>query len=288
MSWLINEAIENYIKGIIEQGINFFLQFLNAINGMAGEVLGLPVVTQAIIFSQALAGTILVSKIAFEAWMTYIMRMSGDPDADPGGLLIRSMASAAIISSMPWLVKWFYEFGTAVAGDVAKLPGVDLQNAATPMERLLNMATGGGGQFIFFVFLGIIFAVIVFIIILIQTFLRAAELAVAAIIGSFMALGLTNSNSQAFGAWFKELLTLCMAQAIQMVLVKISFFTLTDFNFGGGTALFSLFLFCGFLWVTYKSPSILKQYIHSTGVGKVAGGAAQSVGSMVLMRRFLK
>lgn len=285
MSWLVQEAIENFFKKIIEQAINMFLQFLAAINGMSGEVLNLPVVNSAIIYSQALAGTILVTKVAYEAWMTYVMRMNGDPDADPGGLLIRSTASAAIIGGMPWLVKWLYQFGTAVSNDVAKLPGVDYTSAASPMEKLLDMVVANN-TFVFFTFLGVIFAVVIFIVVLIQTFIRAAELAVAAVVGSFMALGLTNTSSQSFGTWFRELLTLSLTQAVQMFLIKVSFFTLTEFSFGG-IPLFNLFLFCGFLWVTYKSPSILKTYIHSTGVGKAAGGAAQSAGTMMMMRKMM-
>jgi len=286
MSWLVKEAIENFFKKLVEQAINLFLSFITAINGMAVQVLDLPVVVQAIAYSQALAGSIVAAKIAFEAWTTYILRQNGDPDADPGGLLFRSVSSIAIISGVPWLVRWLYKFGTAVAGDIAKLPGVDYQSAGTPMEELLDMVVANSSYTIF-MSIGVLFALLMFIIVFIQSFIRAAELAVAAVVGSFMALGLTNPNSTAFSSWFRELLSLCMAQALQLLLIKISFFTLTYFEFGG-IPLFNLFLFCGFLWVTYKSPSILKQYIYSTGIGRAAGGMASSVGSMVLMRRLMK
>jgi hypothetical protein len=285
MDWLVQNAIENFLKKIIEEAINLFLQFLAAINSMAGDVLDLEVVNQAIIYSQALAGTILITKVAYEAWMTHVMRMNGDPDADPGGLLIRSVASAAIIGGMPWLVKWIYKFGTTVSNDIAKLPGVDYKSASSPMEKLLDMVIANE-TYEFFIFLGVIFAVIIFIIVLIQTFIRAAELAVAAVVGCFMALSLTNSSSQAFGSWFREIMALSMTQAVQMFLIKVSFFTLTEFKYDK-MPLFNLLLFCGFLWVTYKSPSILKSYLHSTGVGKAAGGAAQSAGSMLMMRKMM-
>ena len=294
MAWLVEQAIENFLQKIVEQAINMFLTFLAAINGMASDVLSMDVVKQGIGYSQALAGTILVTKIAYEAWTTYVLRQNGDPDADPGGLLIRSILSAAFIGGMPWLVPWLYKFGTTVANDVAKLPGVNYDSASTPIESLLS-ATISSGSSIFFIFLAVIFAVIVFIIILIQTFIRAAELAIAAVVGSFMALGLTNSSSQAFSSWFKEMLALALTQAVQLFMIKVSFFALATFQVDGGkhatfqvdggNPLFRLFLFCGFLWVTYKSPSILKSYIHSTGVGKAVGGAAQSVGTMMMMRK---
>ncbi|MGG2201884.1 conjugal transfer protein TrbL family protein [Paenibacillus validus] len=283
MSWLIEKAIEDFFKKLVEQAINLFLSFLAAINGMASQVLDMPVVTQGILYSQALAGTILITKVAYEAWVTHILRQNGDPDADPGGLLFRSASAAAFIGGVPWLVKWMYQFGTTVAGDIARLPGVDYSSAGSPFEALLDMVVAQS-TYPLFMAVGVLFALVIFIVILIQTFIRAAELAVVAVVGSFMALGLTNPNSSSFSSWFKELMSISMAQAVQMYLVKVSFFTLTYFSFAG-MPLFNLFLFCGFLWVTYKSPSILKQYVYSTGVGKAAGGTASSVGSMVMMRK---
>ncbi|MCP1312094.1 conjugal transfer protein TrbL family protein [Paenibacillus tyrfis] len=282
MSWLVEGAVEDFLKKQVEQAINLFLQFLTAISGMATQVLDLPVVVQAIAYSQAIAGAILVTKVAYEAWVTYILRMNGDSDADPGGLLFRTAAAAAFIGGVPWLVRWMYGFGGEIASDIAKLPGVDYASAGSPFEKLLDMVVADR-TYMTFMAVGVLFAVVVFIIILIQTFVRAAELAVAAVVGSFMALGLTNRGSQAFSTWFREMISLSMAQAIQMFLIKVSFFTLTSFSFAG-IPLINLYLFCGFLWVTYKSPSILKQYIHSTGIGQAGGGIAQTAVQMLLMR----
>ena len=239
--------------------------------------------TQAILYSQAIAGTLLAVKVAFEAWTTYILRQNGDPDADPGGLLFRSVSAAAFISAVPWLVRWIYQFGTNVASDVAKLPGVDYESAGGPMQELLDMLIAQS-TYPIFTAIGILFSLILFVIILIQAFIRAAEIAVAAVVGSFMALGLTNPSSSAFSSWMKELISLSMAQAVQMFMVKVSFFTLTYFSFAG-IPLLNLLLFCGFLWVTYRSPAILKQYVYSTGVGRAIGSTASNVGSMALMRK---
>lgn len=286
MSWIISGAVEDFFKNLVEQAINLFLSFLSAINGMAVQVLDLPVVTQGIAYSQALAGAILAAKLAYEAWVTYILRQSGDPDADPGGLLFRAISSAAFIGSMPWLVRWLYLFGTEVAGDIARLPGIDYSSAASPMEQLLNMVIADA-TYPMFMAIGVLFALVMFIVILIQTFIRAGELAVAAVVGSFMALGFSNPESSSFSSWFKEMMSISLAQATQLFLLKVSFFTLTYFQFAG-IPLFNLFLFCGFLWVTYRSPAIIKQYAYSTGLGKAAGNGASSIGSMLLMRRIMR
>lgn len=286
LSWLIGDAIEDFIKRMVEQAINSFLGFLADIGEIAGEVLDLPVVVNGIMYAQILAGSILAVKVAFEAYTTYILHQNGDPDADPGGLLIRSAYSVAIISGMPWLVRWIYKLGTSVANDIAQLPGVGYEGAASPLQQLFNFTMEGAASIIFAA-IGILVALIFLVIICIQTFIRAAELAYAAFVGSFMALSLTNPESTAFSSWLRETASICFTAPLQLYLVKASFFTLTYFNFGSGPMM-NLYLFCGFLWATYKSPAVTKRYIHSTGFGRAAGGTASSIGSMLLMRRFMR
>ncbi|WP_274655575.1 conjugal transfer protein TrbL family protein [Paenibacillus humicola] len=280
---LITDAVVNYFKELAQDAINLFLSFLTAVNGIAIKVLDLPVVGSAILYAQILAGSVLAAKVAYEAWMTYIMRLDGDPDADPAGLLFRTTQAAALIAGVPWLVTWIFQLGNTITGDIAALPGVDLQGAGTQFQNAFTTALQAN-NFVLFVALGALVGAAFFLIIVIQAFIRAAELAVIAVSGPFMALGATNPNSQLFGSWWRELLNVCLAQAIQMFLIKVSFFALLNGSFDN-IPMLNLFLFCGCLWVTYKSPSILKQYIYSTGVGRAAAGAVRSASSMVIMRK---
>lgn len=280
LSDLIQQGIENFLQNLVEQAINLFLTFMANMNGVASEVLDIPVVNSGILYSQLLAGSILVSKIAYEIWLTYILRTHGDPDADPGGLFLRIIQAIAVLGGIPWIVKYVYLFGTKVATDVAGLPGSSYTDSGQ-VSQMFDLVVNGG-EYIVFIAVGIIFAAIVFLIIWVQFFIRAAELAMIAVTGAFMALGLSNASSQIYGTWWKELITVSFAQAIQIFLIKVSFFVLTDMTLSFNP-MTKLMLFCGFLWVTYKSPSILKGWVHSTGIGK----ASQSVGSMVLMRRMM-
>jgi hypothetical protein len=101
-----------------------------------------------------------------------------------------------------------------------------------------------------------------------------------------MALGLTNTNSQAFQTWWRELLNISLAQAIQMFLIKVSLYTLT-LSVNAENPLLNVMIFCGFMWVTYKSPTILKQYTSSTGLARAGGQVAQQAGSMAIMRKMM-
>ena len=176
-----------------------------------------------------------------------------------------------------------YVIGTAIATDIAALDGAgNPLNQSSEFMRIVGEVQNALGASITIAAVAIIFSLILFLIVLVQAFVRAAELAVVAVSGSLMALGLTNDSSQLFQTWWRELLSLSLAQAVQIFLLKVAFYSLT---LGTTVPILNLLFFTGFMWVTYKSPAVLKQFLYSSGVGSAAGGTAKQVGSMVIMRR---
>lgn len=284
---LVLNSIERFFSDLVESCINFFLQLLSAVNETTVVVLDMPVVNHAIIYSQLIAGGILVVKFGFEVWQNYILRVNGDMEADLQGTLVRLVQAAGLIGAIPWITKQVYLWGTAIANDIALLPGTDANSGAAILQTLLTtVLVGAAGTGIVIPAVAIVFALVVFLIVLVQTFIRAAELAVVAAVGAFMAIGWTNPESQTFQTWWRELLNISLAQAIQMFLIKCSFFALTV-NPNPSVPLLNVFIFAGFIWVTYKSPSVLKQYLYSTGAGRAAGQGLRQAGSMVVMRKLL-
>lgn len=282
---LVNEAIERFFQNLIESAINTFLSLINGINTVTVSVLDLPIVNKTILYTQGLAASILVMKFVFELWYNHMLRQNGDPDADLQGVFVNLARSVFMISAVPWLTKQVYMWGTAVASDIVNLDGAGSPlNQSSQFLQVLGQVQQALGASIVIAAVAIIIALVLFLIILIQAFVRAAELAVVAVSGSLMALGLTNDSSQMFQTWWRELLSLSLAQAVQIFLLKVSFYAMT---MGTSVPILNLLFFTGFMWVTYKSPAVLKQYLYSSGVGSAAGGAARSVGSMVLMRRMI-
>lgn len=281
---IVSDGIDNFFAKLVESCINMFLNLVNGVNQMTVTVLDQPVVNQGILYAQALAGSILAIKFTFEIWQNHILRVNGDSDADVQGTLMRTLQATAMMVGVPWITKQVYMWGTAIASDVALLPGTDMNSGAQFMKTLMvsSMATGGGILYA----VAIIFALIVFLLVLVQSFIRAAELAMVAIVGAFMAIGLTNPNSQSFQTWWRELLNISLAQAIQLFMIKCSFFVLM-ISPNPTVPMVNIMLFAAFIWVTYKSPTILKQYMYSTGVGRMGGQAAQQAGSMVIMRKLM-
>ncbi|MEI4920576.1 hypothetical protein Q8G81_33995, partial [Klebsiella pneumoniae] len=75
--------------------------------------------------------------------------------------------------------------------------------------------------------IAVLFSVIMMVIIIVQNFIRAVDMVAAGWTGSFMAMGLTNKESQLWTNWWQDTLILCLSGVIQMGFLRFSFFALT-------------------------------------------------------------
>ncbi len=283
---IVSDAIEYFLETLVDGMFSMIAGLMVNVSSSAILVLELELVKQAIIYSQVIAISLLTIKVVFEATHTYILRQSGDPDSDPGGILIRTAQSVAIITAVPWLVRNLYMFGSTVANDVSKLPGIDYQTSDNPLKVMWDLFMATNSQTIVLFAIGVIIGLVMLLIVIIQSFIRAGELAVIAVAGAWMSVSLGGTNTGVFTTWWRELIAISLTQALQIFLIKVAFSALESSALGNlqNNPVTGLMLFIGVLWVTIKSPSILRSYIHSTGTGKVAGQA----GSMVIMKMAMR
>lgn len=218
MGFILDKIFNSWINGAIE----FFLKIIAEIAGVSVYVLELDIVKQAIIYTQVIALSWVVVVVAFQAIYTYILRMNGDSGADPMALIKGSGQAVAVICTMPWIVSYVYKFGTQMAVDVAKLPGAKWEKSTSEIKQTLDLIAKSTSVIPLFVLLSVIVAVVAIIIVLIQTSIRAAELAYAAVAGPLLATGLV-TNSGMYSAWWKDVLAISLAQASQLFMLKLSF-----------------------------------------------------------------
>lgn len=276
---LIDYAFNKLMQAIFQQFIEALTQMLSSISEEAINVLSFSIVIEGIFWAQGLALSILAIKVGFEAWTTYILHTTGDPEANPRELLMGTVKSTVVICAVPWIVHQTYQFGADVAHDISGLDGKEDSSLHALAQFAMWEST-----FILVSSLLAIGALVLLIVVAIQSFIRAGELAFLAFSGAFMALGLTNGTL--FNTWWRSLLSVSVANAVQIFLIKVSFHSLASMS--TGDPLGKLGVFFGLLWVTYKSPSAIKEFSYSTGVGRVMSGTAQQAGSTAMMRLFMK
>lgn len=288
------KMIGGFFEYLAQEAINLVLSFFAWMGSLGVVVLDMPVIKTGILYTQIVALTVLGIKVSYESMMIYILRQQGEPSSDPTQLLIGTIRAVGVISVMPWLVRFIFNFGLTVASEVSKLPGTGFENADNSTFTVLMNLLISAGNALLFIAIGIVFGIILLIIVIIQTFIRSIELASTALMGSFMALGLTNKQSESWASWMKDILTISFTGAMQIGLLKVSFFTLLPIQLPingqmvTAPAMINLLLFLAALWVTYKTPNSFKDKIYSTGIGRAGGGVAQSVGQSFVMRMVLR
>lgn len=275
----VSNCINYFFTGFFKDLISFFGKTLADIMGTSSTVLSLPLVKNATHYSQLLAFTILALKAMSEAFQTYILYQNGDPDADPSGLLIRTGQAVAVIAVLPDLVGYVFQFGSKVAHDVAGLSAGGTGVGDLGFMVTAIVASSGSVVAIFCIVIAVCL-----LIIAIQATIRGAELALMSVLGPIMALNLSANNRSVWSAWFRQLVIICTAQAIQIFMLDGALSLLTNKSVTGG----GLLLVFGWLWVTIKSPKYVQQFAYSTGLSGAIGGTAKQAGSMALMKMMMK
>lgn len=276
---LVSKGIAWFLNDFFNDMISYFGKVLANIMGTSLKVLEMPLVDNGIKYAQALAFTILVIKAMNEAFQTYILYQNGDPDSDPTGLIIRTAQAVAVIATSRWILVQIFTFGTKVALDVASL-GTG-QTGIDDWSFIITAIAVTGGLVSIIVFSAI---AISFLVVAIQSTIRGAELALMAIIGPIMALNITANNRSMWSAYFKQLVIICTAQALQIFMLQGAFSLLTNASVDdSGGALLTF----GWLWVAIKTPKFLQQFAYSTGFTGAIGGGAKQAGTMYLMRKMM-
>jgi len=219
---------------------------------------------------QIIAGLLLSIKLAVEVTRQYIMFASGDGDVSPIKAIRRVLYAGAMIAGGPWIAREVFIWGAQLSIMIAQTPVADQIN---PFENIVNSLLAST-VVNFAVILVILFALIFYYIVLIQTVIRAVELAFISVSAPIMAVGLTDQNEGIWAVWWREMVVLSMSQAVQMFFLTGFFSSLVAIaHLEAELHLSSLILPIAWLYVAFKSPAMLKQYAHHTGVGQAASGA---------------
>lgn len=277
MGELIWAGLVSVLENLLNGATATFSGTLVAGMSNAQRILDMPIVANTIALSQVVAGSLLGMRLAVEAWRIHVLHLSGEPGGDGGGLLRRTVLAATAIAAAPWVARTVFAWGNSLAQAIASLGTADMSASGT-LEVLGGAVTGAPILMI----LSLI-AIVLFIIILIQTAIRAVELAFLCAAGPIMAVGLTSPTEGVAGLWWRELIVISMSQAAQIFLLTgfMASVTTVAVDFDWMKPLFAI----GWLWVAVKAPSVLRTMAYHTGVGGAAGSAAQSGGSMLLMRK---
>jgi len=281
------ETLNNYMTGLFTNLlVGYITGLLAPINGLiklfasAGQLRDLtnqPWGTNLIAGAQGIAMAVLALRVAWEALQMSSLRAEGAP-TDPGALLKRTVMTAAAIFGGPWIARQMIMIGNLLAAAVARagfgigLDELDLSSLVSsmpsPFEVLILLAP----------------SVILLVLIFFQSMIRTIEITLAAVISPLAALGYMSGGGMA-DVWWREVMVLSTAQAVQLLLVYLAAALLVSpAQWGSAQNTLGPFLFVATLWVAWRTPQILRNYAYSSGVTGGIGSVGQVAISKVMAK----
>ncbi len=268
---MLTALLLHYISALLaplEWALRMFAQA-----GALRDLTSQPWAQNLIAGTQGIAAALLALRVAWEALQMASLRAEGAP-TDPGALLKRTVMAGAAIFAGPWVARQMLVFGNALAAAVARaglgvgLEQLDLASlvafAVDPLRLLVLLLP----------------AVVLGLLIFFQAMIRTVEITLAAIISPLAALGYVSGGGMA-DVWWREVVVLSTAQAVQMLLLYLAtVFFATPTQWDSSQFTLGPFLFVATLWVAWRTPHILRNYAYSSGVSS----GMSSVGQVAMWR----
>jgi len=286
----VTSAIQTILVNFISPWLNTIQQFLNMFTNISSllDITYMPFISTLIKYCQAIAVSLLILRLAWEAYQIVALKADGAP-TDPGGLLKRTVYSAVAIFAGPFVVSKIIVIGNNLALMVVN-SGFGFDPATMDFSSALEDALSIAGLVSTTLLTAGFFPVTVIIVILALTFIiclqalaRTVEITISAIVAPFLSIGIMGGGGT-FDVWWRETLVIAMSHPIQMLLLYLSVSFLVAPGYGSTMAGVRPYFFIASLWVTFKTPQIVRNYAYSTGTRSAVGSAGQAAMWNVLSR----
>ena len=260
----------------------------------------LPFVVSTADSMAAVAAALLMTRVMWEALSRYILWNEGTGDVTGGELIKGILRTAFFMGLGSLLALWVFRFGLDLAGVVGAAPlATATHETASWVQDVVQAPNVAVGTVLFLV-LFILAVVVGLLIVTIQTAIRAAELSFLIVAAPLMALGQLYPDGGVWNSWWRQLVTLSVAQAWQFfglkALVDASQLVLDHSpvvslsNSLVDQVFLAVLMSLAFVIVTVRGPHLIKEWAAHTGIGggiTMAGQRSASYAGQHMMNRWL-
>ena len=271
---LLAELVDRYVAGPVSWMLQAF--------GSAGLLQNLwttPWARYLITFSQSLAATVLAVRISWEAWQHYIVRVSGG-GGDAAAFVTRVFTATAGVAATPWLAQQALILGNTLARDVAAAPfGSALRDFGANWAAMFSQLSGA-----IWVPVLMLAGCVLLTLIFMQAMIRTIEMFLLGVLGPVLAVGWVSPNEGTAAAWWRELLVVASSHAVQLLLLYVTAALLVGPIVEPFHLYLRPFLALGALWVTWRTPVVLRTFAYHTGVAGAIAQASHTATSALAFR----
>ncbi|MCL6562182.1 MAG: hypothetical protein K6U87_04160 [Firmicutes bacterium] len=275
MATLLVSGIEGFLLQLVQGMLTVLGQVGSFLAVLAAAQLHLPWVATLRVTLESVAWTLLGLDVGYTVLTRYILWSEGTADPD-GSILWKGIVRAVLYGGLSAaLVPAVFTFGADLAATIAASAITGPVQTLQGWVGQLTHLTADAGELLA-VALTLAATVAVFVILLVQMAVRAAELVVYYLAAPFVALGQLQPDGGVWNGWWANLVILSLSQAWQVLCLKGATATAADvFAGASGQAAGNLIvgltleplLLLGWIIVAIRGPHLLRQWSYRTGVG---------------------
>ncbi|MED3561483.1 conjugal transfer protein TrbL family protein [Bacillus xiapuensis] len=214
--------------------------------------------------------------IVFIAWSLFgimLNHLAGTQSRSISEVLTKAMIAFVLSASAPWLLKdVLLKLNNAIVKYFLD-EGLDTKT----LEKFATIPGGSGTGFAFF--LVALAIVISFVLLGMQYIQRLGEYITILVFSPIAAISIVTENFDLWSVWWREAISVIFSQAFQVALLWLVFNLLT-----GTEKLWDYFMALGLMVGILKGPKFIRQFLYSTGAGKMAVGLAGGASKMAIYR----
>lgn len=235
-----------------------------------------------------IAWTLLSLRVLFEAFRLYINREAGEAILGPGVLLRRALYAAILIPGAGWAVPFVWRL-TQYTAEAIVGGGVDYDPAEVLdgiIRHFIEGVINPGILFMNAILVGLLLGS--FLVLWLQAHIRGLEITVGFVFGPLLATSAAGNDdflaSGTAAVWWRELLVVAGAQVIQSLILLAIF----NYALGSVVSASNVLIAIGFAYLGIRTPSMLRHWAYSSGLGRGLGGVASTGATAVAMQVLTK
>ena len=278
MGQLLVSGISYFVQDALLTPLQQFLfSLLSNLATQGLTIAQLPFVVEVTQSMAAVAATLLITRVAWEGLSRYVLWNEGTGDGTGGELVKGVLRTAFFMGLGSFLAIWVFRFGLDLAGVVGAAPLASATRLTSSWVQDVVQAPNVAVGTVLFLLLFILAVVGGLLVVTIQTAIRAAELTFLVVAGPLMALGQLYPDGGVWNSWWRQLVTLSVAQAWQFFGLK-AMVSVSQVVLDGSPAaslsnnlidqvFVAVLMSLAFIIVTVRGPHLIKEWAAHTGIG---------------------
>lgn len=268
---LVGDGINSWLNDIVSGLLSEAFKGLTIVLFSPTDLSQVPMLQAQLPNIQYICLTLLGVRAVWSYLQIMYSNVDGQMTITPSQLLGKTLFGGILIYLTPMLVfKVIIPLNNALVNYISSW-GVGFQKFQSLID-ITNSLNGG-----YMLITALIFAICC-VILLIYNGIRYAEIIFNVIMGPVLATSLATNNGEGYQIWWRETLSVVLAQPAQYIVLNLFFNTLMSDGF------LSYLSAIGALILMMRGPALIRQFLYSSGTSTAIVGAAGSAGRMAAMR----